>query len=306
MHLPDHVTIIEVLLRDGLQNEARPVPTKVKLACLHKIIAAGVKEIEIGSFVSPRWVPQMADTKELAREVQNIPGVKFSALIPNLKGYREGLELGVKHLNFVFSASEKHNQNNVNKTTRESIAEFSIIARQAERDQVKLRACIATSFGCPLEGDIPAAKVLGLIKEVLEFPAVEEIVLADTAGLGNPPQVFHLFCAAREIIPQNILLAAHLHNSLGTGMANIFAALQAGVTRLDTSAGGLGGCPFVPGAAGNIATEDLVNVLVGCGVDTGINVEQILAINDELAKWLGHPVGGYVHKYLQNKACREK
>lgn len=299
MKLPENITLIEVLFRDGLQNEARQIPTKVKIESLFKIIEAGLKEIEIGSFVSPRLVPQMADTKELAKEIQNISGVKFSALIPNLRGYQEGRQLGMKRLNFVFSASEKHNQSNVNKATRESVAELAKIAEQAEGDKIKLRVGIATSFGCPMEGNIPAARVLGLIEEVLNCPAVEEIGLADTAGMGNPPQVFNLFSAAREIIPRNILLTAHLHNSLGTGMANIFAALQAGVTRLDTSIGGLGGCPFIPGAAGNIATEDLANVLAGCGVDTGINIDKILALNDELEKWLGHPVGGYVHKYLQ-------
>jgi hydroxymethylglutaryl-CoA lyase len=270
-------TVRDVGPRDGLQMVKTFLPTKTKLAWIAADVAAGISEIEVCSFVPARVIPQFADAVEVATEAARIPGFVASALTPNLKGAQIGFPTGVGKINYVMSVSETHNQKNVRRSRAESLQGFrEIIAlRNAEFPGVSIGIGLATALGCTLEGRVPEADALNLLEQVLEAGA-DEVALPDTVGYAHPTQVKSLFTKAAAICG-DIPLWSHFHDTRGLGLANAFAALEAGCTRFDASLAGLGGCPFAPGATGNIVLEDLVFLLESEGLNTGIDIEALRA-----------------------------
>jgi hydroxymethylglutaryl-CoA lyase len=278
----------EVGPRDGIQLVKAFVPTEQKIEWCREALKAGLREIEVTSFVPPKVIPQFADAADVARESVKMEGLEASALIPNLKGAERGFELGVPTLNFVVSASETHNQSNVRRSTDESIADFRRIV--AERDRLGLKGKtrivggVATAFGCTLQGVVPELRVIEVARLLAEAGA-DMIYLADTVGYGNPGQVKRIFSAvAREVAPLKI--GAHFHDTRGLGIANVAAALDVGIRHFDASLAGLGGCPFAPGATGNINTEDCVFLLESLGFSTGIDIPKLIALRQTVERWL--------------------
>lgn len=274
--LPSRVEIVEVGPRDGFQNIKKPIPTAVKLRVIREMIAAGVRTMEVTSFVHPKAIPQMADAAEIAAAVaraHEVEGFRPVALVPNLTGARNARAAGIREVSYVISASEKHNLANINRTRQESLADLAAIT--AELPDLRVRLDVATAFGCPFLGRIEEESVLSLVADALKLN-VTAVVLCDTIGVGNPKQVYNLVHKTQAVFP-GVTLGLHLHDTRGIGLANSLAGLEAGVATFETSVGGLGGCPFAPGAAGNTATEDLVNMLHAMGVETGIDLDRYLA-----------------------------
>jgi len=294
----EKVTVREVGLRDGLQMVRTILSTEQKLEWCRRMVEAGSVEIEVTSFVPPKIVPQFADAVEVARGALDITGLHAAALVPNLKGAQRGFEVGLSKVHYVLSASNEHNLKNVRRTTAESVEDFARIV--LERDTVErtarritLGAGVATAFGCTISGRVEESGVLGLVETLLEAGA-DEITIADTVGYANPRQVKALM---REVlaITRDVPVACHFHDTRGLGLANVVAALDAGVRSFDSSLGGLGGCPFAPNATGNINTEDTVFLLESEGFDTGINIDALLAIRETIAGWLpGEPFTGAI------------
>ena len=289
-----HATIREVGLRDGLQLVKSFLATERKIAWCREEVAAGLAEVEVTSFVPPSVVPQFADAAEVAQAAAGIDGLAVAALVPNLKGATRGFEAGVDKINFVLSASEAHNLANVRRSTAESAADFGriIAERKARGLATKVVAGIATTFGCTIQGHVPEAQVLRLV-ESLAAAGSDEIVLADTVGYANPAQVKRIFSAVAAIFDKPVY--AHFHDTRGLGLANVSAAVDAGITRFDASIGGLGGCPFAPGASGNIDTEDCAFLLESLGFDTGLDIGKLVALRERVAQWLPlERVGGMI------------
>jgi hydroxymethylglutaryl-CoA lyase len=294
----EKVTVREVGLRDGLQMVRTILSTEQKLEWCRRMVEAGSVEIEVTSFVPPKIVPQFVDAVEVARGALDITGLHAAALVPNLKGAQRAFEVGLSKVHYVLSASNEHNLKNVRRTTAESVEDFARIV--LERDTVErtarritLGAGVATAFGCTISGRVEESGVLGLVETLLEAGA-DEITIADTVGYANPRQVKALM---REVlaITRDVPVACHFHDTRGLGLANVVAALDAGVRSFDSSLGGLGGCPFAPNATGNINTEDTVFLLESEGFDTGINIDALLAIRETIAGWLpGEPFTGAI------------
>lgn len=273
MKLPEKVTVIEVGPRDGFQNVKDFIATEDKIRIIELLRNAGVTAVEVTSFVHPKAVPQMADAKEVAEKVrEKFPDLRAIALVPNERGAKNAWECGIKEVSYVISASEAHNQANVRRTVKESLEELGKI-RQAV-PELKVRLDIATAFGCPYAGKISQEQVFALMEEAKDF-GIQEIVLCDTIGIADPVRVAGLAEAVKKRYPE-FIYTMHLHNTRGQGLANILAAMQNGITSFETSVGGLGGCPFAPGAAGNAATEDFLNMLDYMGVESGIAGEEYL------------------------------
>lgn len=292
--VPPRVFIQEVVTRDGLQIEPRFLPTPEKIALIDALSQTGVAKIEVTSFVSPKAVPNLADAREVARAIRRRPGVTYVALVPNLRGAQEALDAGMDELNLVMSASETHNLANMRMTPAQSLDGFRAIVAAAGGTTVTLNGSIATAFGCPFEGPQPEEKVLALAQAYLET-GLHSITLADTTGMANPRQVAGLVSAFRTRFP-GVPLTLHFHNTRGMGLANALAALEAGADRFDASLGGIGGCPFAPGATGNISTEDLVHMFDEMGVATGVDLPALLALARSLPALIGHDIPGQVAK----------
>ena len=290
--MTEHAHVREVGLRDGLQSIAEILPTEQKIAWLEAEHAAGVREIEVSSFVPPKLLPQLADAEVVVRHALALPGLTVSALIPNLRGAERGLALGVHEMNFVLSVSEGHNRANVRRTTAESIEDFRrvvALCHTAPAERWPRVACgLATAFGCTIEGAVDEDRVRDIAVEVAEAGA-DAIILADTVGYGQPAAVERVF---RRVIADvaPLPVAGHFHDTRGLGLANVLAALNAGARAFDASLGGLGGCPYAPGATGNIVTEDLVFMLEAMGFETGIDIERLLKVRK------------LVHDFLPNVA----
>lgn len=295
--LPKKVTIIEVGPRDGLQNEKNVVPTDVKLLFIEQLQKAGVEEMELSSFVSPKWVPQMSDAKEIVTNVKKV-GRQF-VLTPNKKGIDLALENGAKSVAVFVGVSDSFNKKNINKTTRESMNELKPLVEKLIEDGYFVRACISTAFYCPFEGAIDPQKVTELCKEFVSW-GVQELSVADTIGMANPKESYALFHTLINEFPHT-LITAHFHDTRKMGIANIFAALQAGVSRFDTSAGGLGGCPFAPGATGNVATEDVVNMLHKMDITTNIDIDELLNAVDIISPYVSRPIETGMYKLFKSK-----
>ena len=274
MNLPKSVTIVEVGPRDGLQNEAEFVPTEQKIELIERLSETGLKRIEITSFVHPKAIPQLEDSEEVVKRVQSRPGIVYSTLVPNEKGLERALAAGVKEIGLFVSASEIHNQKNVRMSIADSLRGFRNIAEKAHANGTRTRGYVVTAFGCPYEGRIPLEKVEFIVKEYQTL-GVHEIALGDTTGMANPVQVSRMIQRIKPLFDKTGL-ALHFHDTRGAALVNIFAALQEGVTVFDGSIGGLGGCPYAPGASGNVATEDLVNMLEEMEIETGINLEKLI------------------------------
>jgi hydroxymethylglutaryl-CoA lyase len=291
--LPD-VMIQEVALRDGLQIEARWVETDQKIRLIDSLSAAGFRRIEVSSFVSPKAVPALRDAAEVFAGIDRRPGTIYTALVPNEKGAERALAADADELNFVMSASETHNLANMNMTQDRSLAALAGVAKAAHAAGALVNATVATAFGCPFEGLQPPDKVLDIVRRYLDF-GCDGITLADTTGMANPAQVSRLVGQALIRIPPG-RLTLHFHNTRGLGLANALAAYNAGARRFDAALGGLGGCPFAPGATGNVCTEDLVNLCHEIGLSTGVDLECLIALSRALPSLVGHDVPGQVAK----------
>jgi len=279
------VEISEVGPRDGLQSISTVLDIEAKKAWIAAEAEAGVPEIEVGSFVPPKLLPQMADTPEVARWARDIPGLQVAVLVPNLKGALAALECGVDKMAIPFSVSETHSQANVKKTHEQMFTEVERIAEAIAQlpadQQPRLEVGLSTAFGCTLEGEVSEAHVAQIAERVVTLGA-HEVGLSDTTGYGNPAQVKRLTRDIRLAVGDDRLTGIHLHNTRGQGLANVLAALDAGLTTIDASLGGIGGCPFAPGASGNIVTEDLVFMLEAMGLNTGIDIDKLLAVREGL------------------------
>ena len=298
LDLPQRVTVSEVAPRDGLQIEKKLLTTAEKVALIEAICRSGVPKVEVASFVDPRLVPQMAGAEVLIRNLPRFPGTRFSVLIPNIRGLERALKCGVREVKLVVSASESHNRANVRMSVADSLANIAAIMRDAAGGGVRVTGGLGTAFGCPFEGRVPVDKVLGIIGRMVDL-GLRDVLLADTTGMANPLQVEGLVWNIRERWP-GLHLILHLHNTRGSGMANVLAGLQAGVDEFEGSAGGIGGCPFAPGASGNVCTEDMVHMFHEMGIRTGIDLDRLIAAARLAGDLLDHPLPGQVMKAGKN------
>jgi len=290
--MPD-ILISEVGPRDGLQSIACVMPTEAKKRWIAAEAAAGVREIEVGSFVPATLLPQMADSAEIVAFARTIAGLNVVALVPNAKGAARAIEAGAHGISIPFSMSETHSLNNVRKSHADMLAEIATIAAMARAAKVHFAVGLSTAFGCTMEGPVAEAQVVRLAAASAEAGA-EEFSLSDTTGYANPAQVKRLVRAVRSAVGAERMTTLHLHNTRGLGLANALAGLDEGITTLDASLGGLGGCPFAPGASGNIVTEDLVFMLEAMGIDTGIDLDALLKVRSILTDALpGEPLYGF-------------
>lgn len=275
MALPKRVRIGEAGARDGLQNEKQVVPTAVKVELIERLADAGLTDIEAGSFVSPKWVPQMADSDEVIRRIRRKPGVTYGALVPNMQGYARAQAAGIKEIGIFTAASESFSKANINCSIAESIERFRPVVEAARKDNVRIRAAVSCALGCPFEGEIAPAKVA-------------EVDLADTIGVGTPVKAQRMLAATLERVPLE-RIAIHFHDTYGQALANTLACLEFGVGAVDSAVAGLGGCPFAPGATGNVATEDVVYMLHGMGIETGVDLDKLIDAAFFISDHLGRP-----------------
>ena len=300
MNLPKKVSICEVGLRDGLQNEKVLLKTEDKLELLRGIIDAGYPVIEVGSFMHPKKVPQMADTDELFKQIGEVPeGVELRALIPNVRGVQRAVECGCKKVKLNVSASRMHNLKNLNRTPEESVAGFADCVKAANENKIAISGSISMPFASPWEGRTPVEDVDAIIEAYLKV-GINEISLSDASGMAVPNQVFDLCKHVKEKYP-DATWWLHFHNTRGVAIANIVAAMEAGMTQFDSSFGGLGGCPFVPGAAGNISSEDVIHMMDEMGIETGIDVLKVMALSRKVSELLGHGLDSYVLRAGRSK-----
>ena len=284
-NLPQKVELQEVVLRDGIQNEKLIVPTIEKVNLINSLTACGLKRIEVSSFVNPRLVPQMADAEELWESIERKEGVLYSALIFSENGLDQAIHCDVPHVGIFVSASETHSMKNSNKSIAEATKDVLKLLKKGRSAGMEVRAGVMNAFGCAYEGEVPAERVTGLVGDLMaEGP--DEICLADTSGMANPWQMKEVLSLVKELTGDKTI-SLHLHNTRGMGLANVWAALQEGITAFDTSLGGLGGCPFIPGAKGNIATEDTVYMLEDMGIKTGVDLDQLIEVSLSFEKFFG-------------------
>jgi hydroxymethylglutaryl-CoA lyase len=299
----EKVRVVDVTARDGLQNEPKPVSTRDKLALIEKLARAGVRDIQATSFVHPKWVPQLADAEEVAAGLGKFAGVTFSALVPNLKGYERALAAGIRHMEFVLSASETFNRKNLNRSLAESLELLEQTTRRAERDGVTLRVGFSTCFHCPFEGRISSQAVLDAVRAARGI-GPWRIAVCDTDGMAFPDQVKEVVGRLRnELKMKSEDLILHFHDTYGRGLANTLAGLESGVREFDASTAGLGGCPYCPGASGNLATEDLVDFLTGMGYETGIDLEKLLDAAEFACRFSSRPYQGHLLRARRAGAC---
>jgi len=293
---PSRVRVVEVGPRDGLQNEAAALGVEGKVAFTQALIDAGLPVVEPGAFVSPRWVPQMAGSDEVLRRLRRPDGVRLPVLVPNRKGYEAARAAGARDIAIFTAASETFNRKNINASIDESFARFQEFVPDALREGMWVRGYISTCFGCPYEGAVDPVRVVDVARRLADIGS-HEVSIGDTIGVGVPTQVTDVMGRLKEAMPQTAL-AVHFHDTRGTALANVLAALEEGIEVVDSSAGGLGGCPYAPGASGNLATEDLLYMLHGMGIATGVDLGRVAAASRALAPRLGHALPS---RYLQ--AC---
>ncbi len=296
--LPDKVTIVEVSPRDGLQNENVIVPLDVKLALINQLAAAGLKVIEATSFVSAKWVPQMADAQVLMQKLKQQKHVRYPVLTPNLKGFESAIQAGAREVAVFAAASESFSQKNINCSIDESMNRYEAIMTRAKNLNIPVRAYVSCVMGCPYEGEISATAVAEVASRLYEMGCYE-ISLGDTIGVGNPKLARHLIETVSENIPVD-KLAAHFHDTYGQALANILAVLELGVKTIDSAVSGLGGCPYARGASGNVATEDVVYMLDGMGIETGINLPKLMETGAMISKHLGRKSNSKVALAISN------
>lgn len=299
MILPSEIRLCEVGLRDGLQNEPKILTTSEKLKLAEGLINAGFKVIELGSFMSPKAVPQMADTDELFRHFNNVEGVELRALVANKKGVERAINCGCGKIKLNVSASKKHNLANINKTPEETVAGFAENVDLALENGLEVSGSISMPFGSPWEGVIPIKDVEEIVEAYLRV-GIKEISLSDAAGVATPRQVYDICSSMQKKYP-DVKWWLHFHNTRGMAMANILASMEAGITNFDSSLGGFGGCPFVPGAAGNVSTEDVVHMMDEMGIKTGIDILKLIELSRNLQVVLGNEGDSYILKAGRSK-----
>lgn len=287
MNLPKTVKIVEVGPRDGLQNEKEIIPTNIKIEFINRLSACGLKTIEATSFVSPKWIPQMADHAEVLRGITQKPGVSYPVLVPNMQGLTAAIDAGVKEIAIFTAASETFTKKNINCTIEESFERFAPIMSTAKAENIRVRGYVSCVLGCPYEGEIKSAAVAAVAKRLFEMGCYE-ISLGDTIGVGTPSKAQAMITAVAQHIPIQHL-AAHFHDTYGQALANIFAVLQQGIAVIDSSVAGLGGCPYARGASGNVATEDVLYMLNGLGIETGVDLDQLIKTGLFICQQLGKP-----------------
>lgn len=285
MKWPKSVTIKEVGPRDGLQNEKKLISTRDKIFWINQLSNSGLKYIEITSFVNPKWIPALADAKEVAKGIKREDGVIYTALVPNLKGLEYALEANIDNAAIFMSATEKHNLSNINKSIEETFPVLRAVVVESLAASLPVRGYISTVFGCPYEGAVPIDNVIRVAENLFEM-GISELSLGDTIGVANPAQVQTVLEAILKRFPKE-QIALHFHDTRGTALANILAALDMGITSFDSSVGGLGGCPYAPGASGNVATEDLIYMLEGMDIETGVSLEKIIKSAKFIQKKIG-------------------
>lgn len=299
MNLPKSVRIVEVGPRDGLQNEKQIIPTDVKIQLVNQLIDAGLKYIEVGSFVNPKWVPQMADSAEVFHGVVRKPDVTYAALVPNLLGYERAINAGANEIAIFAAASEEFSQKNINCSIAESLTRFETLMTAAITDHIPVRGYISCVSGCPYSGAVDANQVATIARELLAMGCYE-ISLGDTIGVGTAGSIKKLIeIVAREIPLEK--LAVHMHDTYGQALTNIYAALAMGINVVDSSVAGLGGCPYAVGASGNVATEDVIYLLNGLGIEHGIDIERLVTAGNMMCAQLGRPSGSKAAQALTRK-----
>jgi hydroxymethylglutaryl-CoA lyase len=280
MTIPSHVRIVEVGARDGLQNEKAIVPTATKIELIDRLSATGLQTIEATSFVSPKWVPQLADAAEVYSAIRKAPGVRYPVLVPNLQGYERARSVGATEIAVFTAASEAFNRKNINASIDESIERFAPVLERAKSDGVAVRGYVSTVLGCPYQGEVPVADVVRVAKRLHDLSCYE-ISLGDTIGIGTPAKARAMLAAVAEQVPMSAL-AVHFHDTRGQALANILACLELGVAVVDSAVSGVGGCPYARGATGNVASEDVVYMLHGMGIETGIDLDKLV----DTGRWL--------------------
>ena len=288
----DKVSVYEVSLRDGLQNERVTVSLADKLRLIDALVASGLSRIEITSFVSPKWIPQLADGDDVAKLAKAPPGVTFSALVPNARGLERARVAGLKEVAVFLSASETHNQKNVNKSIEASLVASEAVATAAKPLGIKVRGYVSTVWGCPYEGEVDPQRAL-LIAKRLHAMGIYQVSLGDTIGVGTPRQTARIVKMMSSELPKEAI-ALHMHDTRGTALANILVGLEMGIRTFDASVGGMGGCPYAPGAAGNVATEDLVYMLSGMGIETGVDLPRLVEAGRAAGSIVGRVLPGKV------------
>ena len=303
--LPRKVKLVEVGPRDGLQNEKAFVPTGVKVELINRLADAGFPNVESASFVSPKWVPQMADGAEVMQTIARRPGTMYSVLTPNMKGVEAALAARVDEIVIFGAASEMFSQKNINCSIAESVERFRPVARAAKDAGVRVRGAISCALGCPYQGDVPVASVVS-VAQMFDELGCDEIDIADTIGVGTATRVRSVFDAVTRVIDRS-RLSGHFHDTYGQALANILASLEAGITIFHASVAGLGGCPYAKGATGNVATEDVLYLLDGLGIETGVDLSKVVDAGDFISNALGRPNGSRAGKALlaKQRAARE-
>jgi len=301
MALPKFVEIVEVGPRDGLQNEPKSPPAAVKVALIERLADAGCKVIEAGAFVSPKWVPQMADTAEVLAALPRRPGVRYPVLVPNLKGLEAALAAGVGEIAVFGAASETFTQRNINCSIAESLERFRPVCAEARAAGLRVRGYVSCVLGCPYEGAVPVARVAE-VAAALDAMGCAEVSLGDTIGVGTPLKARAMLEAVAARVPLE-RLAVHFHDTYGQALANVLACLELGVATVDSAVAGLGGCPYAKGASGNVASEDIVYMLNGLGIETGIDLERLAAAGAYICAELGRPPSSKVALALAGRAA---
>lgn len=299
MTLPRSVKIVEVGPRDGLQNEAKTIPTPVKIEFINQLSASGLQVIEATSFVSPKWVPQLADHEEVYLGITKAKGVAYPVLVPNRQGFDHALRVGVQEVAVFTTPSEKFSQRNTNCTVEESLQKIADIVHEAQANKIRVRSYLSCVLGCPYEGEMAPEKVAKLAEQLVQLGCYE-VSLGDTIGVGTPGKTKTLLEAVKQVIPMG-KIAVHFHNTYGQALANIYVALEAGIHVIDSSASGLGGCPYAKGATGNVATEDVLYMLHGLGIETGVDLGKVIAAGRFISNFLEKPVQSKVNIALSAK-----
>ncbi|GLT58707.1 hypothetical protein SLA2020_315780 [Shorea laevis] len=287
--MPKFVKIVEVGPRDGLQNEKNTVPTSIKVELIRRLVSSGLSVVEATSFVSPKWVPQLADAKDVMEAVHNVEGPRLPVLTPNMKGFQAAIAAGAKEVAVFASASESFSKSNINCTIEESLARYRAVTSAAKELSIPVRGYVSCVVGCPVEGEVPPSKAAYVAKELYNMGCFE-ISLADTIGVGTPGSVVPMLEAVMAVVPAENL-AVHFHDTYGQSLPNILVSLQMGISTVDSSVAGLGGCPYAKGASGNVATEDVVYMLNGLGVKTNVDLQKLLLAGDFISKHLGRQSG---------------
>lgn len=301
MNFPERVTIIEVGPRDGLQNESSFVSTTDKINLINALSHSGLKYIEVTSFVSPKAIPQLADSETVFREIEKKSGIHYSALVPNQQGMEKAILAGVKEIAIFTAASETFNQRNINCSIKESIQRFEPVMALAKKHQIRVRGYISCVLGCPYEGTVTPQQVIKVVQSLLQL-GVDEISFGDTVGVGTPKQTKALIAEITSSMSLNSV-AMHFHDTYGQAIANIYSALECGVARFDSSLAGLGGCPYARGATGNVATEDVLYLLHGLGIETGVDIYKLVTAGDAICKVIGRKNQSKVANALLANPC---